>query len=163
MRRAESKNKKMKAMVSDCRSGQAMLIAVLSLGGAILGATTVAGLLTLYQLRAANDSQNSAKAIFAADSGVEWTLFDYYCGTINPSRCAGGAPDGGTIVPSADSLPSFTGGSGATISVACTDINGNPSVCSDVSTTVSAITIGTSGSSKRAFAVQLVGATSTDP
>jgi hypothetical protein len=138
-----------------------MLIAVLSLGGAILGATAVAGLLTLYQLRAANDSQNSAKAIFAADSGVEWTLFDYYC--TNEGRCPGGVSDGGQVTIPVSSLPSFTGGSGATISVACTDINGDPSVCSDASTTISAVTIGSSSNSKRAFAVTLVGATSTDP
>lgn len=138
-----------------------MLIAVLSLGGAILGATTVAGLLTLYQLRAANDSQNSAKAIFAADSGVEWTLFDYYCGIDN--RCPSGAPDGGQITLPADALPSFTGGSNATLSVTCSDVNGDPSVCSDTSTTVSAVTIGGSSNSKRAFAVSLMGATSTDP
>jgi len=140
------------------RSGQAMLIAVLSLGGAILGATTVAGLLTLYQLRAANDSQNSAKAIFAADSGVEWTLFDYYCG--RAGRCVAGAPDDGQIKPPASSLPSFV--NGATISIACVDANGASSPCSDASTT-EAVTVGASGNVKRAFAVQLVGATSTDP
>ena len=142
-------------------SGQAMLIAVLSLGGAILGATAVAGLLTLYQLRSANDSQNSAKAIFAADSGVEWTLFDYYC--TDTGRCPGGAPDGGEMTIPASSLPSFTGGSGATVSISCSDINGVASLCSDVSSTVSAVTMGASSNSKRAFAVTLVGATSTDP
>jgi hypothetical protein len=97
------------------RDGQAMLIAVLSLGGAILGATAVAGLLTLYQLRAVNDSANSAKAIFAADAGVEWTLFDYYCG-MNGS-CTNGAPSVDT------DLPTFAG-SGATLSVACSDASG---------------------------------------
>jgi hypothetical protein len=146
---------------NDSQSGQAMLIAVLSLGGAILGATAVAGLLTLYQLRAVNDSANSAKAIFAADAGVEWTLFNYYCG-MNGS-CTDGAPDGGQVTIPASSLPSFTGGSGASLSITCSDVNGDPSVCSDTSSTVSAITVGSSGNSKRAFAVQLVGATSTDP
>jgi len=69
-----------------------MLIAVLSLGGAILGATTVAGLLTLYQIRATTDSENSAKAIFAADAGIEWAQFDHYC-SIDPSnRCSGVTP-----------------------------------------------------------------------
>lgn len=131
-----------------------MLIAVLSLGGAILGATAVAGLLTLYQLRAANDSENSAKAIFAADAGVEWTLFDYYCGM--DGRCASGAPD------TTGDFPAFIG-SGATLKIACSDAGGATSTCSDASTTISAITVGTSGNSSRAFAVALVGATSTDP
>ncbi len=153
---------KMKRSLSaekDRRSGQAMLIAVLSLGGAILGATTVAGLLTLYQLRAVNDSENSAKAIFAADAGVEWTLFDYYC--VAEGRCPGGAPDGGQMTPSAGVLPSFK--NGAKVSVACADINAVASVCSNTSSTLSAITIGSAGNSRRAFAVELVGATSTDP
>jgi hypothetical protein len=55
----------MKSVVGDghktnSRSGQAMLIAVLALGGAILGATTVAGLLTLYQIRATTDTARAA-------------------------------------------------------------------------------------------------------
>ena len=62
-----------------------MLIAVLALGGAILGATAVAGLMTLYQIRAATDTANSAKAIFAADAGTEWALFNYYCGVDSTS------------------------------------------------------------------------------
>ncbi|MDR3582156.1 MAG: hypothetical protein P4L67_02680 [Candidatus Pacebacteria bacterium] len=144
------------AELKNGRSGQAMLIAVLSLGGAILGATAVAGLLTLYQLRAANDSQNSAKAIFAADAGVEWTLFDYYCGLATPARCSGEV-----------ALPGNPAGtlsaSGATVASTCSDVNGSPSTCSDVNSAVSAITVGTSVSSKRAFAVSLTGATTTDP
>ena len=58
-----------------------MLIAVLSLGGAILGATAVAGLLTLYQIRATTDTENSAKAIFAADAGIGMGAFNHYCAT----------------------------------------------------------------------------------
>lgn len=99
------------------RSGQAMLIAVLSLGGAILGATTVAGLLTLYQIRATTDSANSAKAIFAADAGIEWAQFDHYCTTDF-------LPDGSTRCPSvnagASDYPSPTfQGSGAVITASC--------------------------------------------
>lgn len=146
-------------IINKGNSGQAMLISVLSLSGAILGATAIAGLLTLYQLRSANDSQNSAKAIFAADAGVEWTLFNYYCGMAG--RCTGGAPDGGAVSPDASTLPSFT--NSASLSVTCSDANGDASACSDASNTVSAVTIGASGNSKRAFAVELAGATSTDP
>jgi threonine/homoserine efflux transporter RhtA len=64
------------------RRGQAMILAVLSLGGVMLGATAVGGLLMLYQLRTVTDSENSAKAIFAADAGVEWALYTYF----NPAR-----------------------------------------------------------------------------
>ena len=37
------------------RSGQVMIITILALGGTLLGATTVAGLLTLYQIRNSTD------------------------------------------------------------------------------------------------------------
>ena len=56
-------------------SGQAMILAVLALGGAILGATTIAGLLMTYQLRQVGDFSSSAKAIYAADAGVECGLY----------------------------------------------------------------------------------------
>ena len=133
-----------------CRSGQAMLTAVLSISGAILGATAVAGFLMLYQLRASTDSENSAKAIFAADSGVEWTLFDYYCGS--EGRC----PD---VVPGAGDYPSSTFSNGATVAVMCSDANGTSSVCSDATDTVSAITIGSSLNSRRAFALMFTTST----
>lgn len=55
--------------------GQTMILTVLSLGGTMLGATTIAGLLMLYQLRQATDMASSAKAIFAADAGIEWAIY----------------------------------------------------------------------------------------
>ncbi len=55
-----------------------MILTVLALGGTILGATTVAGLLMLYQIRQATDLANSAKAIFAADAGLEWALYQFF-------------------------------------------------------------------------------------
>lgn len=109
-----------------------MLIAVLSLGGAILGATAIAGFLTLYQIRTTADTENSAKAIFAADAGVEWSQFEYYTGTTVPS-------------------PTFA--NGAAVTVNC--YNGSsglstPTACSDPSAQ-SAISTGVSLSSERAF------------
>lgn len=132
------------------RSGQAMLIAVLSLGGVILGATTIAGLLTLYQLRAANDAEHSSQALFAADSGVEWTLAAYYCNFTGRTPCP----------PTA---PTFSA-SGAAMTSTCYEADGvTVSDCSNTTTTVSAITVGTSAGTRRAFAVSLQGSTSTDP
>jgi len=55
--------------------GQAMLLTVLVLGASILAASTIAGYLTLLKIRTSSDIANSAKAIFAADSGVEWELY----------------------------------------------------------------------------------------
>ena len=47
-----------------------MLLAVLTLGATMLGATTIAGLLMVYQIRQTTDFENSAKAVFAADAGT---------------------------------------------------------------------------------------------
>lgn len=52
-------------------SGQAMLLTVIALGGTLLGATTIAGLLMLHQIRQSTDLRDSNKAIFAADAGIE--------------------------------------------------------------------------------------------
>lgn len=55
--------------------GQVMLLTVLIVSGTILGATTIAGLLMLYQLRQATQFSQSLQAFFAADSGLEWKLY----------------------------------------------------------------------------------------
>ncbi len=60
------------------RDGQVLLITVLALGATILGATTIAGLLLVYQIRQATDLSNSGRAVYAADSGIEWGLYNYY-------------------------------------------------------------------------------------
>jgi hypothetical protein len=135
------------------RSGQAMLTAVLTISGAILGATTVAGFLMVYQLRASTDSENSAKAVFAADSGVEWSLFDYYCGVGTISqRCP--------VLTGEQPSSSFSNGAKAVVT--CSDANDNQTLCSDASDTVSAVSLGSSLNSRRAFAVMLTDSTSTD-
>ncbi len=63
-----------------------MLMTVVALGGSILGATTIAGLLMVYQIRQASDLNDSTKAIFAADAGMEWGIYQY----LNPGQ--GSAP-----------------------------------------------------------------------
>lgn len=55
-----------------------MLLTVLALSGTILGATTIAGLLMLYQIRQSTDASNSTKAIYAADAGIEWELYRFF-------------------------------------------------------------------------------------
>lgn len=132
------------------RSGQAMLIAVLSLGGAMLGATAIAGILILYQVRASTDSVNSAKAIFAADTGINWSLFSFFCGIDSPSRCPGGAPQEPT-------LPD-----GATMAVTCYDINNNAIPCTSTSTQY-AVSIGSSLNARRAFYLNFLVSTSSFP
>lgn len=150
----------MRGTKNDARRGQAMLLATLALGGAILGATTIAGLLMLYQIRATTDSEHSAQAIFAADAGVEWAEFDFYCdatSTANPvSRCAGGTRE--QVLPG---NPPGTLGNGATVDVTCYDASGiTTTTCSSATTpAVSAIAKGNSLNSKRAFFLMLTTST----
>ena len=59
-------------------SGQVMLLTVLVLSGSILGASTIAGYLMFLKVRGASDVTNSAKAIFAADTGIEWELYKQF-------------------------------------------------------------------------------------
>jgi len=137
-----------------------MLIAVLSLGGAILGATTVAGLLTLYQIRATTDTANSAKAIFAADAGVEWALFNHYCGTTDPARCDAEVASG-----TAEYTDPLFSGSGAAMQVNCYDnyfATGATTTCSDPAV-VAAISSGIANGSERAFYIGISGSTTTYP
>ena len=144
----------------DTRSGQAMLIAVLALGGAILGATTVAGLLTLYQIRATTDTANSAKAIFAADTGTEWALFNYYDGT---AYCAAAGP--GQCFDGELAMPTFAGSPPPSVTVNCYGnygATGDAIPCNDTST-VAAISSGIANGSERAFFIGLSGATTTYP
>ena len=121
-------------------SGQAMILAVLMLGGAILGVTTVAGLLMLYQIRQSSDFQSSAKSIFAADSGVEWALYNHFKGAV----------------------PLPTPSNGAVVSAVCYD-SSNAAIACDNASSSYAVANGTAGNSKRAFFVDLTNATSAFP
>jgi hypothetical protein len=69
-------------------SGQVLLITVLTLGGTLLGATTIAGLLLVYQIRQATDISNSARAVYAADTGIEWGLYQFFNPSLAPSHAA---------------------------------------------------------------------------
>jgi threonine/homoserine efflux transporter RhtA len=121
------------------RSGQVMILTVLALGGTLLGATTVAGLLTLYQIRNSTDLANSARAIFAADAGIEWALYNYFCSDTATSTCAAAPP-----------LGEFS--NGATVQVTCLDAAGNePELGCDDSNVTSFRSVGNSGGSVRAF------------
>jgi hypothetical protein len=124
------------------RSGQAMILAVLTLGGAILGITAIAGLLMLYQIRQSTDFQNSAKSIFAADAGVEWALYSYF------------QPPQGS---------SSTFANNAEFDATCYNDLDNPlGTCDDASSSY-VISKGSAEDTKRAFYAGLTGATSTFP
>lgn len=60
------------------RDGQVIILTILIIGGTLLSASSLAGLLMLYQIRQATDLGNSGKAIMAADSGVEWAMYERF-------------------------------------------------------------------------------------
>jgi len=131
------------------RRGQVMIITILVLGGAILSATTIAGLLMLYQIRQTTDIANSGKAIYAADAGIEWALYTWFC---TPSKGGCDAP-----LPSSGGRPA-TLSNGATIVVQkdCFDIDGHLLVginCTATSSPYSVTfrSVGTGGNSTRAL------------
>jgi len=127
------------------RKGQAMILAVLSLGGAMLGATTIAGLLMLYQLREVSDSANSAKAILAADAGVEWSEYSYFN-------------------PPANSNSVFTlPGSNASYAVTCYNSSTPPGIVDCGSNPAYAVSRGQSLESARALYVTFSAATTSYP
>lgn len=68
-------------MKVNLKKGQVLLLTTITLGGMLLGATTIAGLLVVYQIRQAGDLANSGRAIFAADTGIEWGLYQFFKGT----------------------------------------------------------------------------------
>lgn len=112
-----------------------MILTVLALGGTILGATTVAGLLMLYQIRQATDLANSARAIFAADAGLEWALYQFF------------TKDTGEALPTPLT-------NGATVSVRCLTASGDEVSC-DTEEIVEIRSVGRSGGSSRAFRLSL--------
>ena len=59
---------------SNAEKGQVMLIIAMFMSVAVVVATAIVGFLTLNQIRQSSSSANSAKAIFAADAGLEWGL-----------------------------------------------------------------------------------------
>lgn len=113
------------------RRGQAMILTTLALGGSILSATTIAGLLMVYQIRQASDLSASTRSIYAADAGAEWGLHKFFGGSVP--------------------LPELA--DGASVTVICLDA-GNPVDCSDIEADVIRA-VGKFGNVNRALEVTL--------
>ena len=111
-------------------TGQVLILTVLTLGIVLLGATTIAGLLMVYQIRQVSDLASSGKAIFAADTGVEWGLYQFF----NPSS--------GHAVP--------TLSNGATFMTTCSPV----ADCTD-SGTILIKSVGKSANTQRSFGLSL--------
>ena len=58
------------------RGGQTMLLMVLILTSTLLSVAIISSLTMLFQIRQSSDFTNSAKAIFAAETGAEWWRYD---------------------------------------------------------------------------------------
>ena len=114
------------------RRGQVMLLSVIAITGTLLGATTLSGLLMVYQLRGTSDSGNSAKAIFAADAGLDWGLYQ----NVYPT--------------SSDPAPSLS--NGADFTLTCYDSTSVEISCRDASV-ASIRSVGHAGNSYRALEV----------
>lgn len=115
-----------------------MILTVFTLGGALLGATTIAGLLMLYQVRQGADVAQSARALFAADAGIEWGLYNLLCSS-DPTKAP--CPE--------SQAPDFR--NGAKVEVRCLDDAGNEVPNCSPESTVTIKSLGRSGNVARAF------------
>lgn len=71
--------------------GQAMILSITMLGGVLVGISVIAGLLVIYQIRQVNDVENSARAFFAADAGLEWETYRIYVASTTAPTLSNGA------------------------------------------------------------------------
>ncbi len=75
-----------KSLKNHCRDngGQVMVMVIVMIGGILLSATAITGILMIYQIRQANDAGSSAQAFFAADAALEWQLANVYKNYTDP-------------------------------------------------------------------------------
>ena len=122
------------------RRGQVMLLTVLAISGTLLGATTIAGLLMVYQLRQSVDAGISARAIFAADSGLEWGLYKFFYPT--------------STIPVPEFINKTQSGDGVTVTCYSDAQGANPVGCEDQGL-VLIRAVGKFGEVSRAFELSL--------
>lgn len=90
MEKSRNKNTRLDSLITSSRArrgGQIMLLSIMILGGVMLSASMIAGLLLRHQIRQVNDAVSSAKAVFAADTGIElvsWCWFTMLCNPQDP-------------------------------------------------------------------------------
>lgn len=114
------------------RRGQVILLTLLAIGGMLFGATVIGGTLVSHQIRQSSDAANSAKAIFAADTGIEWGLYQFFHATTTAA-------------------PALTNGASFVLTCASGDSGTN---CADASTTIIKA-LGASGGLGRALEFSL--------
>ena len=84
-------NKNKSKITKNYNNGQVMLLTVLILGGVILGVSTIAGYITVQKIRQSSGAIDSTKAIFAADTGIEWELYKQFKGPADKPILSNGA------------------------------------------------------------------------
>jgi len=124
--------KMIKAGMENPKRAQAMLMSIVSISMVFVGATIIAGVLQVFQIRQSSDFANSTKAIYAADAGLEWGLYQM----IKRS----GLP--------VDPAPILS--NGATIDAVCRDVAGTVLDCTDAAVSSISAT-GKSARSSRAL------------
>ncbi len=73
-----------------------MLVSIMILGGIMLSASVIGGVLVLHQIRQVRGAEASAKAVFASDTGLEyasWCYFKAGCPVVGESLDCGGDID----------------------------------------------------------------------
>ncbi len=65
-----------------------MIIVSILMGGLFLVGTAIAGLLMYYQLQQSSDAVSSGAAVFAADAGIERSLYCYFTTTTPATLCS---------------------------------------------------------------------------
>lgn len=65
-------------MIKNKNSGQIMLLSIMIIGTSILVISVVAGYLMVQRLRFSSNMVDSAKAIFAADAGIECEQYNVF-------------------------------------------------------------------------------------
>jgi len=58
--------------------GQVMLLSIMILGGVMLSASVIGGVVLLHQIKQVHDAESSAKAVFASDTGIEYASWCYF-------------------------------------------------------------------------------------
>lgn len=110
-------------------TGQIMIVVVLTLGGIMFGASVIGGILMSGQLRQIKNISDSAKAIYAADAGLNFGYYQFLS--------SGGA-----------SAPNFS--NQANYTLLCLNLSRQPVTCNSTSTAY-IISKGTAGKVSRAL------------
>lgn len=128
------------------RQGQVMLVTVLVLGATLFGAITIGGLVLVYQLRQTSDLEDSTRAVFAADAGIEWGLYQKFQSASSLAMIQNEGYDPGHLV-----IGDPVQGRVTSETLCFSTTSSDPTSVTDCSNALSIEGFGTSAAAKRAF------------